>query len=423
MGSKWERVYISDVCELIVDCVNKTAPIVDYQTDFKMLRTPNIKNGCVDTNSCRFVDEKTFEKWTRRAKVKKNDVLLTREAPLGEVGIVSTDENLFLGQRIMQYRADISKLDPHFLLYSFLSPYLQAQFKMHEGSGSVVSHIRVGDCSKFKIKLPPLQEQQRISAILKVLDDKITLNQEMNKTLEAMAQALFKSWFVDFEPFKDNGFVESELGKIPKGWRIATLDDCITFMNGYAFKSKELLGKEEVDCYKVFKMGHILKGGGFNSTGTKSWIKRASCTKIERYILKEGDLLMCMTDMKGNVALLGHTALMNEDDKYIVNQRVGLLRPNNSFGINYPFLFMLTNYQEFLENLRSRANSGVQVNLSTSEIKKSKFILAPDAINKKFDAMVKPLFNTIFQKQYENKKLIKLRDILLPKLINGEINV
>jgi type I restriction enzyme S subunit len=130
-----------------------------------------------------------------------------------------------------------------------------------------------------------------------------------------------------------------------------------------------------------------------------------------------------MTDMKGNVALLGHTALMNENDKYIVNQRVGLLRPKNDIGINYPYLYILTNSNDFIEDLRSRANSGVQVNLSTSEIKNSKITLPPKNINIAFNDAVTPIFDNIFNSSKENDKLCKLRDTLLPKLISGELEV
>lgn len=114
---------------------------------------------------------------------------------------------------------------------------------------------------------------------------------------------------------------------------------------------------------------------------------------------------------------------MYENDKYIVNQRVGLIRANNNIGIDYPFLYLLTNYNKFLENLRGRANSGVQVNLSTYEIKASKFILAPVIINKQFDDIVKPLFKSIFANNLENERLKEVRDSLLSKLMSGEIEV
>ncbi len=91
MSADWPRVQISEVCELIVDCVNKTAPRVDHKTPYKMIRTPNIKNGRVDRTDCRFVEEDTYDKWTRRAKVLRGDVLLTREAPMGQIGYVDFD--------------------------------------------------------------------------------------------------------------------------------------------------------------------------------------------------------------------------------------------------------------------------------------------------------------------------------------------
>ncbi len=121
---------------------------------------------------------------------------------MGEVGLVDFSDTVFLGQRIVQYRVDKDVIHPRFLLYTFLSVDLQNQFRMHDGTGSVVSHIRVPDCSKFELNLPPLSEQNRIVEILGSLDDKIQLNHRINQTLEQMAQALFKSWFVDFEPVK-----------------------------------------------------------------------------------------------------------------------------------------------------------------------------------------------------------------------------
>jgi type I restriction enzyme S subunit len=277
--------------------------------------------------------------------------------------------------------------------------------------------------ANIEVSLPSINEQQEIAATLSCLDDKIELNNRINANLEAQAQAVFKSWFVDFEPFKDGEFVDSELGRIPKGWRVGTLGECIDFTNGYAFKSKELFDSEEEDSYHVFKMGHIKKGGGFNSNGTKSWVKRSDCRSLGKFILQRGDLLMCMTDMKGNVALLGHTALMTENNKYIVNQRVGLMRASGLFGINYPFLYILTNYKNFLENLRGRSNSGVQVNLSTSEIKSSKFVIAPEIVNKQFDTIVKPMFQAIMDNQLESTCIATIRNVLLPRLMSGEIEV
>ena len=132
---------------------------------------------------------------------------------------------------------------------------------------------------------------------------------------------------------------------------------------------------------------------------------------------------MAMTDMKDNVAILGNTALMAVDDQYIVNQRVGLLRSNGYKSTSYAYIYLLTNSLNFLKDLRSRANSGVQVNLSSNEIKDSSVWIANDEVNEEFNALTEPLLSMIMTNDIENQKLIDLRDTLLPKLMSGELDV
>lgn len=102
--AEWPRVMVKDVCISIVDCVNRTAPVVEYETPYRMIRTTNVRDGRIDLSTCRYVTEETFRRWTRRLDVHEGDVILTREAPIGEVGFVRGIKNVFLGQRTMQYR-------------------------------------------------------------------------------------------------------------------------------------------------------------------------------------------------------------------------------------------------------------------------------------------------------------------------------
>jgi type I restriction enzyme S subunit len=139
--------------------------------------------------------------------------------------------------------------------------------------------------------------------------------------------------------------------------------------------------------------------------------------------LKVGDILMSMTDMKDNMTILGHTALMNENEKYIVNQRVGLLRVKNDNNVGYPFMYILTNSVDYIDRLRSQANSGVQVNLSTDAIKSSKVLIGSTEVNSMFHNCVLPMFEQLNQNAVENQTLTALRDTLLPKLISGEVRV
>lgn len=324
----------------------------------------------------------------------------------GEVGFGSTE---FI---VMRARPGIS--DPQFVYYTAINPAFRNVAIQSMVGSSGRQRVQQSVLNEFELRVPDLDEQKHIGAFLANLDEKITLNNNINDNLEQQAQALFKSWFVDFEPFN---------GTLPSDWEIVPLEKIADFQNGYAFKSKELLNEPSPDCYQVFKQGHIARGGGFIPDGTKSWYPKSLASKLEKFVLKKGDILMAMTDMKDNVAILGNTAVMPLDNEYIVNQRVGHLRANGYKGVTYPFIYLLTNSTDFLVDLRSRANSGVQVNLSSSEIKASQTVLPSEEVNNAFSEITLPMFEIIINNQLENQRLAQLRDTLLPKLMSGELNV
>ena len=425
MSCNWPRVQISEVCELIVDCVNKTAPRVDYETPFKMLRTPNIKGGKISLNDCRFVEEDTYEKWTRRAKVVRDDVLLTREAPMGEVGIVDFDDTVFLGQRIMQYRVDRSQLDPHFLLYSFLSNDLQHQFNMHEGSGSVVSHIRVPDCSKFELNLPPLTIQKEIAGVLKKLDRKITVNQQTNQTLEQMAQAIFKSWFVDFDPVKAkmNGeqpegmdettaslfpekLVESELGMIPEGWEVSALSELIKLTGGGTPKrSEETYWNGDIPWFSV---KDVPSGSNVFVVDTDEKITELGLSKSSTKLLPKGTTIITARGTVGKLALVGTDMCMNQSCYGIRGKEVG----------DYYNYF---NLKQAVSTLQQNTHGAVFDTITTKTFDTYSLAFGGVELANKFDALIAPLLQKIEANVRQNIELSALRDTLLPKLLSGEI--
>jgi len=149
------------LCSLVLDCVNKTAPTVDEETGYRMIRTSNVRAGRVLLDDLYNVDEATYRTWTRRGRPRRGDVLLTREAPVGEVGVLDTDDPVFLGQRLMMYRATEGISDPSYLAFALRSGQVQKQMKLL-GSGSLHEHLRVGDCSKFRVPLAPLEEQRTV---------------------------------------------------------------------------------------------------------------------------------------------------------------------------------------------------------------------------------------------------------------------
>jgi type I restriction enzyme S subunit len=186
---RWPRVGIAEVCELIVDCVNRTAPVVPEQTGFKMIRTTNIKDGTVSLKDVRHVTEDTFRRWNRRATPRRGDLLLTREAPVGEAGILDSDDKVFLGQRIMLYRPDPSKVTPEYMLSLFRSPFLRGQFARH-GSGSTVKHLSLPVCRNLEVLQPPLGIQEAFSERLAVLNGIGNAWRETLSTLDTLFASL-----------------------------------------------------------------------------------------------------------------------------------------------------------------------------------------------------------------------------------------
>lgn len=341
--------------------------------------------------------------------LKAGDVIISARGTVGEIATIPFP--MAFNQSCYGLRAKKEIVTADFLYYLIKHNIHVLKKNTH---GSVFDTITRDTFAGIEVDIPDMDSQTKIAEILSNIDEKIEVNVRINENLEQQAKALFKSWFVDFEPFN---------GTMPPDWEIVPLEKIADFQNGYAFKSKELLNEPRSDCYQVFKQGHIARGGGFITDGTKSWYPKSLTSKLEKFVLKKGDILMAMTDMKDNVAILGNTAIMPLDDEYIVNQRVGHLRANGYKGVTSPFIYLLTNSTEFLVDLRSRANSGVQVNLSSSEIKASQTVLPSEEVNNTFSEITSPMFEVIINNQIENQLLAQLRDTLLPKLMSGELDV
>lgn len=341
----------------------------------------------------------------------KNDVLVSNIRPyFKKIWYATFDGGCSNDVLVFRAKDEVSSRFLHYVLaddtFFDYSMATSKGTKMPRGDKKAIMEYEVPELS--------YEAQCKIAGILEVIDEKIELNMDINNNLEQQARLLFKSWFVDFEPFN---------GTMPSDWEVVPLEKIVDFQNGYAFKSKELLNEPSSDCYQVFKQGHIARGGGFIPDGTKSWYPKSLASKLKKFVLKKGDILMAMTDMKDNVAILGNTAIMPIDNEYIVNQRVGHLRANGYKGITYPFIYLLTNSTDFLIDLRSRANSGVQVNLSSAEIKASQTVLPSEKVNMAFSEITLPMFEAMISNQLENQRLAQLRDTLLPKLMSGELDV
>ena len=379
----------------------------------------------------RFIKNFELNKFKGGTKFRNGDTLFARITPclengkIAQVNILEENEVAFGSTEFLVLRDKEGVTIPDYVYYLSKWDYIKNNAIKSMTGTSGRQRVQNSIFDELVVDIPSIETQKRIVSVLNNLDYKIEINNKIIENLEDQAQAIFKSWFVDFEPFQDGNFVESELGLIPEGWKVFKLEDIADISNGYSFKSRDLQDsyKNEND-YRVFKQGDIKVGGGFNPDKTKSWIseKFIENNKIERFILDKNDILMCMTDMKDNVRLLGNTAYIWEENKYVLNQRVGRIRCANK-KITPSFIYFLTNSQEFLNDLRGRANRGVQVNLSSKEIKRSLFVMPNEQYLNRFNKYSTLVMEMVGNLYLENYRLIKLRDTLLPKLMSGEIDV
>ena len=372
--------------------------------------------------------------------IQKGDILFSEIRPAnGRFALVDFDvDNYVVSTKFMVIKTK-GNIDTEFL-YIFLSQRqtLHEFQRIAETRSGTFPQITFDSIMHLQIPLLPLESQQKIVKFISQIDHKIENNRQMKETLEEIARAIFKSWFVDFDPVhakaagnapahmdaETAALFPSSFGDdgLPVGWKASKFENLIEFKNGYAFKSKEI-SKDFKTNFAIFKMGHIKVGGGFNDSCKTDYLISEASPKMEKYILETGDVLMSMTDMKDNVRLLGHTALFYEQNvNFLVNQRVGLIKAKKEIT-NYPYIYCLTNNKTFLNEIRKRANSGVQVNLSTDGIKTTPTIMPPLSLMAKFGSLSYPIFERIFSSSKENQTLAELRDTLLPKLMSGEIRV
>ncbi|MCI4186560.1 restriction endonuclease subunit S [Dickeya dianthicola] len=414
---QWPRIKVSELCELIVDCVNKTAPSVDYETPYKMIRTPNIKSGRINLTGCRYVEKETFKKWTRRATVDKGDVLLTREAPMGEVGYVNFTDTVFLGQRIMQYRSNPEKLDSTYLLYVFLSPDLQYQFRKHDSTGSIVSHIRVPDCLEFEISTPALSEQKKIASVLSNIDKKIDLNNRINAELEAMAKTLYDYWFVQFDfpdangkPYKTSGgkmeYNATLKRKIPVGWEVNNIGSIVrtelggtpsTAINDY-WKDASIpwLSSAETATFPVISSEQMVTQSGIDNSAATLLPKGTVVISIVRYI---------------RPSILGIDAATNQSV-------VGIME-NEKFKSAFIYPYFCREIPRLM-GLRTGAQ---QPHINKGTIDDSPIVIPPSDILADYYKVADAIFEKIMIQAFQSYELIKLRDWLLPLLMNGQVTV
>jgi type I restriction enzyme S subunit len=463
MGSEWKELPASEFCDSVRDGTHDSPKQV---SSGKLLVTSrHITGNRLDLSSAYRISNTDYDEINRRSKVDQWDVLFTMIGTVGEPCLVSEEPN-FAIKNIGLFK-NTSETRGKFLYYYLCSPEAQHHTKSHS-RGTTQQYIPLGELRKFPVRFPSDEgEMKAIAHILGTLDDKIELNRRMNATLEGMAQALFKSWFVDFDPVIDNALAagnpipaelapraevrrqalsdqkagmtqqgsfdhstlsdrksqfpaafqfDDELGWIPEGWEPREVGDFAEIKHGYAFKG-EYFSSEKTDDILVTP-GNFRIGGGFKSDKLKYYDGPIA----EDYVLTANDLIVTMTDLSKAGDTLGYPAFVPPSDHltYHHNQRVGLVNlKTQKIGNHYLYqIFKSTAYRD--EILGSLSGSTVK-HTSPSKISVFKFPFSGGALEQGFEEESRAIEAKITLNDSASETLTKLRDTLLPKLISGEI--
>ncbi|MBD2490384.1 restriction endonuclease subunit S [Aulosira sp. FACHB-615] len=404
-----QNITLKDVCELVVDCEHKTAPT--QSTGYPSIRTPNIGRGRLILDNVNRVSEDTYKAWTKRAIPQSGDLILAREAPIGNVAIIPQNLKVCLGQRTVLIRADNNKIDSHYLCYLLLGDEIQGKI-LGLSNGATVHHLNMRDIRNLELpKLPPLPTQIKIASILSAYDDLIENNTKRIKILEEMAQFLYHEWFVKFRfpGHEQVKMVESELGLIPEGWNVKKLEQLGLLARG---KSKHrprndpsLFGGN----YPFIQTGEVKEAFLYITNYTQTYNDNG----LAQSKLWEGDTLLIT--IAANIA---ETAILNFRACF-PDSIVGFVPDTNLVSAEF-IKYSIDTIKIRMQNV---SKGTTQDNLSLEKIKIFNFLLPEQKIMQLFINMTTPLFLQIKNLLLKNQNLRKTRDLLLPKLISGEIDL
>lgn len=432
----------------------------DYVSEgIPFVMASDMSGGRVDTSNCKFITKKQADS-LRKGFAKTGDVLLSHKATIGRTAIVeeTVDDYVMLTPQVTYYRIkDQDRLNNKYLRYYFDSAPFQELFNQWAGGGSTRAYLGITGQLKLPIVLPPLPEQKAIAHILGTLDDKIDLNRRMNATLEGMAQALFKSWFVDFDPVIDNAlaagnpipdelapraevrkkvsaaerkplpqtiqkgfsdqFVLTEtMGWVPEGWKIEPLGDHLYIKGRIGWKGlkrSEYL-KEETGYF-------IANGSDFSDEqidwNKGGWIPQDRYDESPEIQLKDNDILITKDGTIGKLAFVHKI-----EYKTSVASGVFVVRTESEKLTTF-FCWMFFKSPYFQEVVKSKIDGSVIPHLYQRDFVEMLTPLPERGILKYFERQIEDIYNQVFRNKEEIAQLSKLRDTLLPKLISGELSI
>ncbi|WP_256309995.1 restriction endonuclease subunit S [Tissierella carlieri] len=403
MSRKWKEVKLADVVSILGDGLHGT-PKYDENGDYYFINGNNLNGRIVIDEKTKKVGIIEYEKYKK--DLNDRTILVSINGTLGRVATYN-GENVVLGKSACYFNVkdDYSK---NYIKYTILSDKFRNYLNTHS-TGTTIKNMGLKQMREFTFQVPPLQEQKAIAHILSTLDEKIEVNNQINKKLEEMAQTIFKHWFVDFEfpnengePYKSSGgeMVESELGMIPKGWEVRELEDIAIITMGQSPKGSS---------YNEHGDGTVFYQGRTDFTN-RFPVRRLYTTEPKR-IAKTGDILMSVR------APVGDINIANEE--CCIGRGLCSFRSKNS--MNSYLLYILLNLKEKFDVFNGEGT--VFGSINQKDLKGIKIIMPNDSIVKYFNDIATSLDKKYLYLEMESRKLTNLRDTLLPKLMSGELRV
>ncbi|MGR1187399.1 restriction endonuclease subunit S [Vibrio parahaemolyticus] len=426
----FETATLDSLCELVVDCPHSTPKWTDE--GIIVLRNQNIKNGILDLSAPSFTNEEDYLKRIKRAAPKAGDIVFTREAPMGEVCMIPEGLKCCLGQRQVLLRPK-SDVNGQYLFWALQSPYVQQQIAWNEGTGSTVSNVRIPVLKALNI--PRIGNEDMVAKSLSDIASKMALNTQTNQTLEQMAQAIFKSWFVDFDPVKAkiNGeqpegmdaataslfpdkLVESELGLIPEGWEVKNVGEFTDTFDYVANGSFAAL-KANVELFDEPNDVLYVRTTDFNK-GFKNDLKYTNESSYQ--FLSKSKLYGHETIISnvGDVGTVFRAPSWYDMPMTLGSNAMGIVAEGANSYIYY--LFKSHTGQHLLDGITS---GSAQMKFNKTSFRKLRVVLPSNELLAKFEELEASLWAKHASNQKESLHLEKLRDTLLPKLLSGEIEL
>lgn len=401
---EWKEVRLGDVCDLIAGFAFKAKDFGEFPT--KVIKIGDIKPPFVDYVGQVGVDISNYD-INRLSKytVKYGDyVLAMTGATIGKVGKYISENFSYINQRVLKFSPK-QNVDADFINYIICSNIFAKYVVNFVDSESAQPNISAPTISKFAFQIPSEKDDQhRIASILSSLDRKIELNNKINADLEEMAQAIFKNWFVDFEPFKDSKFVDSELGMIPEGWKVGTLTEIASYMNGLAMQKFPPENNE--DSLPVLKIKEL--GQGFCGTDSD----RCSCNIKDECKIHNGDVIFSWSGTLLVDVWCGGDCGLNQHLFKVTSK-------------DYPkwFYYYWTKHhlQEFVHIAKDKAVT--MGHIKRGHLEEAMVAIPDNDSMEKAHELFEPILSKMISLRLENSRLSLLRDTLLPRLMSGEIEV